>query len=246
MRQKVWEHKHRLGSFRRKAKLPARSSSAEALSPAPFDDTQQPPHQEPHHQLSVESPPATISPNFSRRPSLTGGRRSSLGLGSTPTGYQTGPPNRHDKYRRRRSVSPIDPRDMLFRRSSTSRYDDETDPLMYGQPPEERVQSPTLFGVDNDLLDISPVPMSRRQSFDRSPRMSFATSPRDQAAFFSEHDPIPYLRQLSTHYSQDRERRLSQTYPEGRPLTLPADRYDPERGDTESVDSDDRNAETRI
>ena len=120
---------------------------------------------------------------------------------------------------------------------------------MYGLPHEDRVQSPTLFGVDHDLLDIVPVPMSRRQSFERSPRMSLATSPRDQAAFFSDHDPIPYLRQLSTHYSQDRERRLSQTFPEGRPLSLPPDRYgDPERdrGDTESVGSDDRNTETRI
>ena len=235
MRQKLWEQKHRLGSFRRKAKINARSCSEDNLSTAQYDDQEQ---GQDILQLAVDSPPQTLSPNYSRRPSASGpsGRRPSI----AGQGYQT-PVNRHDRYRRRRSVSPMDPRDTLFRRSSPSRMEDDFDSYMGGQGYDDRVQSPTLFGVDNDLLDITPVPMSRRQSMDRhrSPRLSLATSPREHTSFFAESDPMPYLRQMTHQYSQ--ERRLSQTFPEGRPLTLPSsDRYDRDRGDTDSVTSDDK------
>lgn len=237
MRQKLWEQKHRLGSFRRKAKINARSSSEDNLSAGQYDD------QEPGHdilQLAVESPPQTLSPSYSRRQSISGqsGRRPSI----AGQGYQT-PVNRHDRYRRRRSVSPMDPRDTLFRRSSPSRIDDDMDPYLAGAAYDDRAQSPTLFGVDNDLLDISPVPISRRQSVDRhrSPRLSLATSPREHLSFFAESDPMPYLRQMSHQYSQ--ERRLSQTFPEGRSLALHLERDREQRADTDSVTSDDRSGQ---
>ena len=78
MRQKVWEQKHRLGSFRRKAKLPVRSSSAEAISPAPQEEPQQ-------GLLAIESqsPPPYLSPSYSRRQSVAGRRGSVVGLGKT-------------------------------------------------------------------------------------------------------------------------------------------------------------------
>ena len=199
-----------------------------------------------NQQLGLESPPP-FSPSYSRRPSETGGtvlRRSSLVPGQ-PTG--AGPVSRHDRFRRRRSVSPLDPRDTLFRRSmSPSRFEDDEEPLLHGAASpryDERAMSPTLYGVDNELLDISPVPISRRQSYDmsRSPRLSLATSPREHTSFFSESDPIPYLRQLSV------ERRASASYPEGRPLTLPTDRGGYDDRDTEDqYDSDDPTRETRF
>ncbi|KAH3824393.1 hypothetical protein DPMN_126229 [Dreissena polymorpha] len=241
MRQKAWEEKYRLGSFRKKAKVPPRSASEDNLSIRGGDDDDQP--GQATLQLAIESPPQLLSPSYSRRQSLTGVtmRRPSI--------VASGPGGRPLRDRRRRSVSPMDPRDALFRRRSPSRYEDDHEPLIgggYGY--DERVQSPTVFGVDNDLLDIAPVSMSRRQSFDRmrSPRMSLATSPREHTSFFAESDPMPYLRHLSHQYSQ--ERRLSQTFPEGRPLTLPPDRLpdvDRER-DADSVTSDDRIPETRF
>lgn len=237
MRQKLWEQKHRLGSFRRKAKITDRSRSEDNLSTAQYDD-QEPEQGQDMLQLAVDSPPQTLSPSYSRRPSASGpsGRRPSV---TGQAGYP-GPVNRHDRYRRRRSVSPMDPRDTLFRRSSPSRMDDDMDLSMGMQGYDDRAQSPTLFGVESDLLDLTPVPISRRQSVDRhrSPRLSLAASPREQQSFFAETDPIPYLRQLSHQYSQ--ERRMSQTFPEGRPLTLPSDRYDRDRGDADSVTSDDK------
>lgn len=233
MRQKAWEEKHRLGSFRKKASLQTRSSE-DLLSSAQQDD--QLPRQD-TLQLAVDSPPQGLSPVYSRRPSVSAGARRQSTVG---TGYQT-PANRHDRYRRRRSVSPLDTRDSVYRRYSRG-FEDDQEPLIGTPGYEERAQSPTLFGVDNDLLDITPVPFSRRQSL-RSPRLSMATSPREHTSFFAESDPIPYLRQLSQQYSQ--ERRLSQTYPEGRPLTLPPDR-DQDRDDADSVTSGDRTPETRF
>ena len=249
MRQKQWEQRHRLGSFRRKAKLPVRSIESDPLSgPAQDEET---PLQGLNQQLGLDSPPPPFSPSYSRRPSETGGtilRRASLVAPGLPgqAGYPTSASmSRHDRFRRRRSVSPLDPRDTLFRRSmSPSRYDDDEEPLLHGAVSpryDERAVSPIHYGVDNELLDISPVPMSRRQSYDmsRSPRLSLATSPRDPTSFFTETDPIPYLRQLSA------ERRASATYSEGRPLVLPTERsYD---RDTESqYDSDDPSRETRF
>ncbi|WAR13356.1 ITPR1-like protein, partial [Mya arenaria] len=244
MRQKAWEEKHRLNSFRRKTKIPQRSVSEDNLSVRNEDMDRMDSQQHDTIQLAIESPPQGRSPSYSRRPSITsnlGGVVSRRPSGANILGYP-GATNRHDRYRRRRSVSPMDPRESIYRRSSPGRYEDD-EPLIY----DDRAQSPTLFGVDNDLLDITPVPISRRQSFDRlrSPRLSLATSPREHASFFSETDPMPYLRQMSQHYSQ--ERRQSQTFSEGRPLTLPQDRYpDTDRGDADSVTSDDRTPETRF
>ncbi|KAL4233980.1 hypothetical protein ACF0H5_005635 [Mactra antiquata] len=235
MRQKAWEQKHRLGSFRKKASEKSSEDILSAVQQEDQDTTQRP---DTHH-LPIESPPQGLSPNFSRRPSVsTVPRRMSI----VPTGYQT-PISRHDKYRRRRSVSPLDQRELLYRRASPSRYDDDQEPLIGALGYDDRMQSPTLFGVDNDLLDITPVPISRRQSLSRSPRLSLATSPRDHSSFFSENDPIPYLRQMTHQYSQ--ERRHSQTFPEGRPLSLPRDPRD-ERGDADSIGSEDRTPETRF
>jgi hypothetical protein len=233
MRQKAWEEKHRLGSFRKKASLQTRSSE-DLLSSAQQDE--QFTHQD-TLQLAIESPPQGLSPSYSRRPSISALQRRPSGVGP---GYQP-PANRHDRYRRRRSVSPLDPRETLYRRSSRG-FDDDQEPLIGALGYEDRAQSPTLFGVDNDLLDITPVPFSRRQSL-RSPRLSLATSPREHTSFFAESDPMPYLRQLSQQYSQ--ERRLSQTYPEGRPLTLPPDR-DLDRDDADSITSDGGTPETRF
>ena len=246
MRQKQWEQKYRLGSFRRKAKLPTRSIESDPLSgPGPEEET---PLQGINQQLGLESPPP-FSPSYTRRPSDTGGtvlRRSSLVAPGPQT--QSGPVSRHDRFRRRRSVSPLDPRDTLFRRSiSPSRFEDDEEPLIHGAVSpryDERAMSPTLYGVDNELLDISPVPMSRRQSYDmsRSPRLSLATSPREHTSFFAESDPMHYIRQLSV------ERRASLSYPEGRPLTLPTDRggYDDRDAEDQYEDSDDPTRETRF
>ena len=246
MRQKQWEQKHRLGSFRRKAKLPTRSSESDPLSAAGADE--ETPLQGLNQQLGLDSPPP-FSPSYSRRPSESGGtvlRRASLVAPGQPGPVGLQSVSRHDRYRRRRSVSPLDPRDTLFRRSmSPSRYDDDEEPLLHGAVSpryDERALSPTLYGVDNELLDISPVPISRRASYDmsRSPRLSIATSPREHTSFFSETDPIPYLRQLSA------ERRASASYPEGRPLTLPTDRTYEDRDTESQYDSDDPNRDSRF
>lgn len=241
MRQKAWEEKHRLSSFRRRAKVPARSASEDNLSVRQDDaDRHEYSQRRDTLQLAIDSPPQTLSPAYSRRQSMTSAGLARRQSGAGLSGLAAAPTTRHDRFRRRRSVSPMDPRDTVYRRSSPGRYDDE-EPLM-GY--DDRVQSPTLFGVDNDLLDITPVPISRRQSFDRlrSPRLSLATSPRDQLSFFSETDPMPYLRHLSHQYS---ERRQSQTFPDGRPLSLPPERYaEEDAGDADSILSDDR--ETRF
>lgn len=238
MRQKAWEEKHHLSLFRKKTGVNARSD--DDLIVADQTDDQLP--QQDTLQLSIDSPPHGLSPSYSRRPSIAGVQRRPSGVG---TGYQP-PVNRHDRYRRRRSASPMDPRDSIYRRISRA-YDDDQEPLIGAYGYDERAQSPTIFGVDNDLLDITPVPFSRRQSFSterqRSPRLSLATSPREHTSFFAETDPIPYLRQMSQQYSQ--ERRLSQTFPEGRPLTLRPDK-DKDQDDVDSVTSDDRPPETRF
>jgi hypothetical protein len=82
-------------------------------------------------------------------------------------------------------------KDTLYRLVSPSRgYDDDQVSLsgtqVYGL--EEKIHSPPLFGLDEDVLDIIPVPYSRRQSFDRlrSPRLSIAPGHREVQTYYSE------------------------------------------------------------
>lgn len=238
MRQSEWEEKHRLVPF--PGTLHA-ATSEEYLLAAEQEDQM--------HQLAtlgVDSPPLGLSPTYSRRPSIAASIRRSSAAGS---GYQT-PLNRRDRFRRRRSISPMDPKDPLFKIVSPSRvYDDDqvslTGTQLYGW--EERIHSPTLFGLDEDILDILPVPYSRRQSL-RGQRLSIAPSTRDPSTYYSDTDPTPYLRQLAQQYSQERERRLSQAFTDGQALTLPPEKEQDrgERGDTDSVVSDDVPPDTQF
>ncbi|XP_060552412.1 inositol 1,4,5-trisphosphate receptor type 2-like [Ruditapes philippinarum] len=226
MRQVAWEERHRMVPIRDSLNI-AQNEDYLLVSQEQEDQI--------FDTLVVGSPPQGLSPTYSRRTSVATATRRPSAAGS---GYQT-PLNRHDKYRRRRSVSPME-KDTLYRIVSPSRgYDDDLVSLsgtqVYGW--EERIHSPTLFGLDEDVLDIIPVPYSRRQSFDRlrSPRLSIAPGHRELQTYYSESDPTPYLRQLAQQYSQERERRLSQQFPDGQPLTLPPET---ERGDTDSITSE--------
>jgi hypothetical protein len=225
MRQVAWEERHRMVPIR---------DSLNITQNEDFLLVSQEQEDQIFDTLVVGSPPQGLSPTYSRRTSVATATRRPSAAGS---GYQT-PLNRHDKYRRRRSVSPME-KDTLYRLVSPRGYDDDQVSLsgtqVYGW--EERIHSPTLFGLDEDVLDIIPVPYSRRQSFDRlrSPRLSIAPGHRELQTYYSESDPTPYLRQLAQQYSQERERRLSQQFPDGQPLTLPPET---ERGDTDSITSE--------
>ncbi|KAK3610323.1 hypothetical protein CHS0354_029792 [Potamilus streckersoni] len=228
MRQKVWEQKYRLGSFRRKARLPF-PTDQDSLLPSGTPQYDGPDQHTHASQSGLILPPSTDMPFYPLQPpprsplqsvpsSFQAGRRPSDSMSRRPSEVglpppsQAGPlrgPSRHDKFRRRRSVSPIDPREMLFRRGSPSRLEDE-EPLLSTSSPryEERIQSPPYFGLESDVLEISPVPMSRRASYEapRSPRYpeSLSTSPRGAASFFADSDPMPYLRQYTQQLSEHR------------------------------------------
>lgn len=232
MRQEAWEERHRL--------VPISGNLQNVVTNEDYLTIAQEQEDHIHDTLVVGSPPQGLSPSYSRRTSVAAGTRRPSAAGS---GYQT-PLNRHDRYRRRRSVSPMD--QSLFRLVSPSRaVDDDQASQVYGW--EERIHSPTLFGLDDDVLDIIPVSYSRRQSIDmlRSPRLSIAAGQRELQTYYSDSDPTPYLRQLAQQFSQERERRLSQQFPDGQSLTLPPER-DTDRGDTESIVSEDLPPDTQF
>lgn len=206
VRQKVWEQKHRLGSFRRRAKLPAPSEQdplTGMLYPhLPGEDPNAPPA--PQQYLKPTYPQAgTLSGRSSPR------RYSDVGLATSMLGKDKSellsPLPSTSRFDRRPSIgsrsgspSRLD-RDRL-RRRSPSRYDDD-DPYYGSVSPiryEDRLRSPSWSrqGSDGEIRPITPSPLTRRDTLTSgmlSPRWqeSRTTSPRGGIQFFPEAEAFP-------------------------------------------------------
>ncbi|ESO91009.1 hypothetical protein LOTGIDRAFT_163525 [Lottia gigantea] len=197
MRQKIWEQKHRLGSFRRKARLPG------PTEPDPLMQLQGASGQLDESnrllQLSPLAQLAQLGQQVARRASMGGEHRADMG----PTlrqhsiasshgrhgrgGGGGGSPLRHDSTEQR-----------YFRGSSPSRYDEEPfprnlSPVRY----DDRTRSPSRsrHGSEPDLMGLSPVHSRREPSRDYgmlSPKWveSRATSPRGASIFFPDSDSL--------------------------------------------------------
>ncbi|KAK3086885.1 hypothetical protein FSP39_024881 [Pinctada imbricata] len=267
MRQKVWEQKHRLGSFRRRAKLPTPSDQdplapLPALSASPADD-----QQHPGSQPSVPTPPTQyLRPVYPTTGQLSGRttpsrRYSDVGLATSMLGQSRldllpPPPSSFRARRDRRSSfssrsgSPV--RVEQLRRRSPSRYYDDPDDFGQITPDryDDRPRSPSRsrLGSDAEMRAITPSPLSRRDTLSGlSPRWpdSHAASPRGTVVFFSDADPFLPPPSFSRRGSVDR--RGSDYIPESieGPPYIPE--FDlPERDhDTDSIRSGEYRGESR-
>ncbi|XP_021341779.1 inositol 1,4,5-trisphosphate receptor type 2-like [Mizuhopecten yessoensis] len=212
-RQKVWEHKHRLGSFRRRAKLPA-PLEKDPLTGLPVTPSQHDDHQSQGAvgQVSPQPPSQYLKPVFPQPTGISGRttprRFSDVGLVTSMLGQRadayTPMPSALSRFDRRpsassRSGSPsrLDHEPQRFRRRSPSRYDD--DELLLGSPDHvgDRARSPSRsrMGSESDLRGKSPSPLSRRDTMTSmlSPRWadSRSASPRGATVFFPDTDPFP-------------------------------------------------------
>lgn len=209
----MWEQKHRLGSFRRRAKLPA-PLEKDPLTGLPLTPSHQedPPHSRDMDQISPFPPTQYLKPTFPQ-PTGLGGRTtprrfSDVGLVTSMLGQRsdmyTPMPSALSRFDRRpsassRSGSPsrLEHEPHRFRRRSPSRYDD--DELMLGSPDRigDRGRSPSRsrMGSESDLRGKSPSPLSRRDTMTGmlSPRWpdSRTTSPRGATVFFPDSEPFP-------------------------------------------------------
>ncbi|XP_055955374.1 inositol 1,4,5-trisphosphate receptor type 1 [Patella vulgata] len=196
MRQKIWEQKHRLGSFRRRARLPGPTEPDPLMqlqgASGQLDDTNR------LLQLSPLAQLAQLGQQVARRASQSAEHRD---IGSTLRQHSIssqhgrhprgggggGSPLRHDS---------IDQR--YFRGASPSRYDEEPfprnlSPVRY----EDRTRSPSRsrHGSEPDLMGLSPVHTRREPSRDYgmlSPKWveSRAASPRGASIFFPDSDSL--------------------------------------------------------
>lgn len=201
VRQKDWEKKHRLGSFRRRAQLPGPLGQEGVTTPS----QEQTPGPIPQATTQYLRPIYPTTGTLSGR--TTPGRRfSDVGLVTSMLGQRldfpppqpSAFPSRYDSRRQSmgsRSASPVRlEHDHRFRRRSPSRYDEDDlmagtfSPVRY----DDRTRSPSRSrqGSETDLRGISPSPLSRRDTLTGmlSPRWpdSRTTSPRTTAVFFPD------------------------------------------------------------
>ncbi|XP_078335085.1 inositol 1,4,5-trisphosphate-gated calcium channel ITPR2-like [Crassostrea virginica] len=219
IRQKEWEQRHRLGSFRRRAKLPV-PADEDTTPSAPTtqgedQSTQagvgmaslpaQPPINPPQPgqylrpvypttgQLSGRATPGRRLSDVGLATSMLG--RSDLLQPSTTSGFLSRPDRRTSITSR--SGSPV--RFDQFRRRSPSRYEDDDDHTGSPSRWDDRTRSPSRsrLGSDAEMRGFTPSPLSRRDTMIApsvvSPRWgdSLSTSPRASMAFFPDSDPIP-------------------------------------------------------
>lgn len=213
MRQKLWEQKHRLGSFRRKAKLPVPRESDPLMQIQGMQNIQSGQYggmEDPRymtmghlnavrrfsdHQVGggVVGPlPASGCGSPHPRPDRPGYHYGS--------GLPQGPPYQMSPVRDQQE--PGSPRH--YRGYSPSRFDSD-EPSVRNLSPvryDDRIRSPSRsrHGSDPELLGFSPI-HTRRQSRDSnyirqmSPKWtdSRAASPRTSAIFFPDSDSTPSL-----------------------------------------------------
>ncbi|CAG2222632.1 unnamed protein product [Mytilus edulis] len=207
VRQKVWEQKHRLGSFRRRAKLPA-PAEQDPLTGMIYPQL---PGDEPTTQLAP--PQQYLKPTYPQSGVLSGRtsprRYSDVGLATSMLGRDKSellsPLPVASRYDRRpsigsRSGSPSRMEHDRLRRRSPSRYDDD-DPYLGSVSPiryEDRLRSPSWSrqGSDGEIRPITPSPLTRRDTITSgmlSPRWqeSRTTSPRGGIQFFPESEAFP-------------------------------------------------------
>lgn len=205
MRQKQWEQKHRLGSFRRRAKLPipSEAESGSQASPSQQDENRL-------SQMITHQMPSTRYPQLPSASLALARRFSDIG----PTLFSHFrqpilPPARGDRgldrlSRLQRSESPIRLEYDGRHRHSPSRYD-EDEPLLRNLSPvryEDRSPSRSPRASDPDLPGVSPSHLMRREPPSRdqslgmlSPKWSDGRSPRSTTVFFPDTDPFLYYRE---------------------------------------------------
>ncbi|VDI71716.1 Hypothetical predicted protein [Mytilus galloprovincialis] len=207
VRQKVWEQKHRLGSFRRRAKLPA-PAEQDPLTGMIYPQL---PGDDPTTQLAP--PQQYLKPTYPQSGVLSGRtsprRYSDVGLATSMLGRDKSellsPLPVTSRFDRRpsigsRSGSPSRMEHDRLRRRSPSRYDDD-DPYFGSVSPiryEDRLRSPSWSrqGSDGEIRPITPSPLTRRDTITSgmlSPRWqeSRTTSPRGGIQFFPETEAFP-------------------------------------------------------
>ena len=266
LRQKVWEQKHRLGSFRRRAKLPG-PADPEQTAALPAATSQADDQQHTGPQPVVSTPPTQyLRPMYPATGQLSGRttpsrRYSDVGLATSMLGQSRldllpPPPSsfraRHDRRSSisSRSGSPV--RVEQLRRRSPSRYYEDVEEFGPTTPDryDDRARSPSRsrLGSDAEMRGVFPSPLSRRDTLGGlSPRWpdSRATSPRGTSVFFPDTDP--YLPPPSFSRRGSMDRRGSDYIPESieGPPYIPE--FDlPERDhDTDSVRSGEYRGESR-
>lgn len=209
MRQKIWEHKHRLGSFRRRAKLPGPRDPDPlmSLSPGQLDD------------------PRLLALSSFRRGSDAGSFSPGGGQQPERRGSQSRSP------KGRRSLSPIHyPSEVGDGRYSPSRRELDDSNIRSLSPvrfDESRSRTPLASrqGSEAETIGMSPT-HSRREYLSREPGSllspswmeSRSASPR-ASAFFPDSD----MQHLAREHSPYGDRRTSISYSERRASIAPTD-----------------------
>jgi hypothetical protein len=254
MKQKLWEQKHRLGSFRRRAKLPAPRETdplMAALSPERYTTfTDQPLQPVPSTPQFPPLGSVSLLQASGRRLSDAGILRSDL-FRPPSTPLDRGP-------RDRRSSSPMRyDQDTRVRRRSPSLFEEEEEDLLRSLSPVRYDRSPARSrrGSEVDGMGrLSPLPPGLREAPSRdfgmgilSPRRldGRSTSPRTGRVFFPDSEFSPLMREVTPP-----ERLTTDWYPDATdeppymlPHEIPTRERDP---DTESAHSGEDRMETRL